>query len=87
MSSPPNLPLFIREAMIDWDEIAPDSYILDIPTISGLSMIGFHKPITGDNGTGKSTLLEALLIRKVVHGTMLSLHTILIRNSAMPSVW
>ncbi len=65
MSSPPNLPLFIREAMIDWDEIAPDSYILDIPAISGLSMIGFHKPITllaGDNGTGKSTLLEALAV-------------------------
>lgn len=65
MSSPPNLPLFIREAMIDWDEIAPDSYLLDIPAISGLSKIGFQKPITllaGDNGTGKSTLLEALAV-------------------------
>ncbi len=50
---------------IDWRKISPDSYLRDIPAISGLGRLDFHQPITffvGENGSGKSTLLEAIAV-------------------------
>ena len=59
------IPLYIAKARIRWDEIEKDSYIRDIPAIAQISELDFHMPITllaGENGTGKSTLLEALAV-------------------------
>ena len=42
-----------------------DQYLEDIPAIEGLSLLEFHQPVTflvGENGTGKSTLLEAVAL-------------------------
>ena len=50
---------------IDWGKISPDSYLRNIPAISGMERLDFHRPITffvGENGSGKSTLLEAIAI-------------------------
>lgn len=50
---------------IDWRKISPESYLRNIPAISGLESLKFHRPITffvGENGSGKSTLLEAIAI-------------------------
>lgn len=55
----------IRGLAIDWDHINPDSYLKNIPAISGLERLDFNKPITffvGENGSGKSTLLEAIAV-------------------------
>lgn len=57
--------MFIRSFSIDWNEIAPDSYLRGIEAIRGLEELQFKKPITffvGENGSGKSTLLEAIAI-------------------------
>lgn len=57
--------LFIRSAQIDWSKIPKNSYLRKIPALQNLSEIQFHKPITffvGENGTGKSTLLEAIAL-------------------------
>ena len=57
--------LFVKELKIDWDAIAPDSYLRSIKTIAGINSLAFHSPITffvGENGTGKSTLLEAMAV-------------------------
>lgn len=59
------IPMYISKARIRWDEIEEDSYLWDIPAIAQISEIEFHRPITlfaGENGTGKSTLLEALAV-------------------------
>ena len=59
------IPLYIAKARIRWDEIEKDSYLRDIPAIAQISELDFHMPITllaGENGTGKSTLLEALAV-------------------------
>lgn len=58
-------PLFIREILIDWDVIPPDSYLHNITAIAGMERLEFHAPITfftGENGSGKSTLLEAAAV-------------------------
>ena len=50
---------------IDWRKIPANSYLRNIPAISGLERLEFHQPITfftGENGSGKSTLLEAIAI-------------------------
>ena len=57
--------LFVKELKIDWDAIAPGSYLRSIKTITGINRLAFHSPITffvGENGTGKSTLLEAMAV-------------------------
>ena len=57
--------LHIRGLRIDWDRIAPDSYLRNIEALSGVNTLTFHKPVTffvGENGSGKSTLLEAIAI-------------------------
>ena len=57
--------LFVKELKIDWNAIAPGSYLRSIKTIAGINSLAFHSPITffvGENGTGKSTLLEAMAV-------------------------
>ena len=57
--------LFVKELKIDWNVIAPGSYLRSIKTIAGINSLVFHSPITffvGENGTGKSTLLEAMAV-------------------------
>ena len=59
------IPLYISKARIRWDEVEEESYLRDIPAIAQISEIEFHRPITllaGENGTGKSTLLEAMAV-------------------------
>ena len=55
----------IREVRIDWDRIDEDSYIRRISALQNLENLSFERNITfftGENGTGKSTLLEAIAI-------------------------
>lgn len=57
--------LFVKELKIDWDAIAPGSYLRSIKAIAGIDRLAFHSPVTffvGENGTGKSTLLEAMAV-------------------------
>ena len=57
--------LLINGVLIDWNRISSESYLRDIPAISGVEQISFRKPVTffvGENGSGKSTLLEAIAI-------------------------
>ena len=57
--------LFLQKATIDWKKIDEDSYLRDIPAIRKMKSLSFHKPVTyfvGENGSGKSTMLEALAI-------------------------
>ena len=57
--------LHIKGLHIDWSKIAEYSYLHEIPALSGVDSLQFHKPITffvGENGSGKSTLLAAIAI-------------------------
>lgn len=57
--------LFIDGIMIDWEGISPSSYLRDIDAFSGMESIPLKTPVTffvGENGTGKSTLLEAMAV-------------------------
>ena len=57
--------LFIREAAVDWDEVPRDSYLRDIPALKGFDRLYFDSNVTffaGENGTGKSTLLEGIAV-------------------------
>ena len=57
--------LFIRSLSIDWDEVPPDSYLRSIPALRTLDRMDFRAGVTffsGENGTGKSTLLEAVAV-------------------------
>ena len=57
--------LLINGLSINWERIAPDSYLRSIESIKDLQEIEFHKPVTffvGENGSGKSTLLEAIAV-------------------------
>ena len=56
---------FIQSVMIDWDRIGRNSYLRDIEAVEGLERLEFNRPITffvGENGSGKSTMLEAIAI-------------------------
>ena len=56
---------FIRALRIDWNKIPEHSYLHRITALSGLTDLPFSKNITffvGENGTGKSTLLEAIAV-------------------------
>lgn len=57
--------LFIKSVLIDWDKVERRSYLRQIEAIRDLDRLTFHKPVTffvGENGSGKSTILEALAI-------------------------
>ena len=53
----------IQKVVINWEKIHRGSYLRDIEAIKGLEEIEFTSPITffvGENGSGKSTVLEAM---------------------------
>ena len=57
--------LLITQISIDWSRIGPRSYLRDIKAISDLDRLDFERPVTffvGENGTGKSTLLEGIAV-------------------------
>lgn len=54
---------FIRSVRIDWSRIDRDSYLQKIDALKQMDVLEFQKNVTffvGENGTGKSTLLEAI---------------------------
>ena len=56
---------FIQKIFINWDKISSYSYLRRIEAIMNLHELEFTAPITffvGENGTGKSTLLEAIAV-------------------------
>ncbi|MBR2835578.1 MAG: AAA family ATPase [Coriobacteriales bacterium] len=56
---------FVTSLYIDWEEVAPDSYYRNIPALRSFDELHFDSNITlfcGENGTGKSTLIEAIAI-------------------------
>ena len=56
---------FIEKLHIDWNKIDRDSYLTHIPSLRQIEDLDFNKNITffvGENGTGKSTLLEAIAV-------------------------
>lgn len=56
---------FLRRMRIDWEKVPKDSYLRGIAALRGIEELQFHAPVTffvGENGTGKSTLLEALAV-------------------------
>ena len=57
--------LYIRRMTIDWNVIDRNSYLHSIPALRELNELSFHSGVTlfaGENGTGKSTLLEAIAV-------------------------
>ena len=57
--------LHITGLTVDRSRIPENSWLRDVPAISCLERLDFHKPVTfftGENGSGKSTLLEAVAI-------------------------
>ena len=57
--------LFLQGLHIDWDKIEEDSYLRNIEALRELKDFSFDSPISffvGENGTGKSTLLEAIAV-------------------------
>ncbi|MBP3260972.1 AAA family ATPase, partial [Pseudobutyrivibrio sp.] len=58
-----NLP--IQGVKINWDKIDEYSYLREIDAIKDLDYLAFRKNITifvGENGSGKSTMLEAIAV-------------------------
>ncbi|MBR1686435.1 MAG: AAA family ATPase [Clostridia bacterium] len=57
--------LFLQSLSIAWEQIPSTSYLWNIPALTMLRTMTFHKNITflcGENGTGKSTLLESIAV-------------------------
>lgn len=57
--------LFVKSLMIDWDKISPESYLRQIESIRSVDRLDFDCPVTffvGENGSGKSTMLEAMAV-------------------------
>lgn len=57
--------LFIMKVQIDWKKVSRESYLRKIPALRRMKQLSFLSPITflaGENGTGKSTLLEAIAV-------------------------
>lgn len=57
--------LFIKGINIDWSKISERSYLRGIEAVSQISELSFSKPVTffvGENGSGKSTILEAMAV-------------------------
>lgn len=56
---------FLRSISIDWERISPYSYLRNIEAIAHLDTLEFRSPVTffvGENGSGKSTMLEAIAV-------------------------
>lgn len=56
---------FIQQVRINWNEIDRYSYLREIDAIKDIKSLDFQYPITffvGENGSGKSTMLEAMAI-------------------------
>lgn len=56
---------FIREIQVDWSQIDKNSYLHQVAAIHRLHTITFDDNITlfsGENGTGKTTLLQAIAV-------------------------
>lgn len=56
---------YIRGIEIDWDKVNKNNYVKKIPSIHSIKNLDFYKKVTcfvGENGTGKSTLLEAIAV-------------------------
>lgn len=57
--------LFIRKFSIDWSQECIDDYVREINAVRSIRDFSFKKNITffvGENGSGKSTMLEAIAI-------------------------
>lgn len=57
--------MFVRKVRIDWNQVSEDSYLREIQALAGMEEICFQGPVAffaGENGTGKSTLLEAIAV-------------------------
>lgn len=57
--------LYLTGLRIDWDKIEQDSYLRKIEAFHDIDEIHFQKPVTffvGENGSGKSTMLEAIAV-------------------------
>ncbi len=55
----------IQGVSIDWNKIDRNSYLRKIEALKNLSYLEFHRPVTffvGENGSGKSTVLEAIAV-------------------------
>ena len=69
---------------IECDKLPKESYLRKIPWVKNFQRIDFEKAVTffvGDNGTGKSTLLEAIAVE--VLKTFVFLQEILTLNLVM----
>ncbi|WP_369351133.1 AAA family ATPase [Streptococcus hillyeri] len=56
---------YLHGLVINWDQVAGESYLSKIPALASVSELSFSSPVTffvGENGSGKSTLLEAIAV-------------------------
>lgn len=56
---------YIQKIYIEWDNVPDNSYLKEVSSICNLKCLEFNNRITyfvGENGTGKSTLLEAIAV-------------------------